>query len=177
MKNRGSVEVPGKSCGERPRRWREAHAASLRPLDQAGRSISRDRKFEDSPLEGDRFEPTVPGEIGRVFCPFTGPRRLRFKDAEPVDPVECGYFVAFGQGRIIEHRVPRDLASPLPCRCNTLISNAPSPPTIRHPPIARGQPLARIASAAGRTPHAPLRPRRLIKPPLGECAAEPGLCP
>ena len=26
----------------------------------------------DSPLEGDGFEPSVPGEIGRVFCPLTG---------------------------------------------------------------------------------------------------------
>ena len=42
--------------------------------------------------------------MGRVFVPLRA-RRLRFKDAEPVDPVECGYFVAFGQSQVIEHRV------------------------------------------------------------------------
>src|SRR6516164_5385820 len=34
---------------------------------------ARNRKFVDSPLEGAGFEPSVPGEMGRVFCPVTGP--------------------------------------------------------------------------------------------------------
>ena len=37
-----------------------------------GSRLARSEFAADSPLEGDGFEPSVPGEIGRVFCPFTG---------------------------------------------------------------------------------------------------------
>src|SRR6516225_7416839 len=39
---------------------------------QGGSRLARSEFAADSPLEGDGFEPLVPGEIGRVFCPFTG---------------------------------------------------------------------------------------------------------